>query len=149
MRAPQALSVLLLLASVCLAQQGSSPDPPAEANGVQCAQSGMQAARQALEDADRLFGSGDVRAAHDAIDLALHQVRRSVDCALQARKSERSAEIDLRQLIRRMKDILQTIDSEDRPHLSRSLIELEKQRDRLLRAIFGPAAGSSAQEKKP
>ena len=37
-----------------------------------------------------------------------------------------------------MKDVMQTLDSEDRPHLTQSLTELEKQRDRLLRANFWP-----------
>jgi hypothetical protein len=47
-----------------------------------------------------------------------------------------------------MKDILQTVDSEDRAHLSHSLSEFEKQRDRLLHEIFGAAAGGGAPEKK-
>ena len=53
-------------------------------------------------------------------NVSLHYARRSVDCSLQAHKGEKAAEIDLRELIRRMKDILQTLDSEDRPHLTRS-----------------------------
>jgi hypothetical protein len=109
----------------------------------------MQAARQLLEDANRLFGVGDVKAAHIAIDSSLHYASRSVDCSLQARKSEKAAEIDLRKLIRKMKDVMQTLDSEDRPHLAQSLVELEKQRDRLLHAIFGAAAGGSPPEKMP
>jgi len=79
----------------------------------------------------------------------VHYVSHMVDCSLQSRKGEKNAEIDLRKLARRMTDIMQTLDSEDRPHLANSLGELEKQRDRLLRAMFGAAAGGSATEKKP
>lgn len=119
-----------------------------EASGAECARLSMLAARQALEDANRLFGSGDVKAAHHAIDTSWRYARRSVDCSLRARKSEKATEINLRELIRRMDDISQTLDSVDRPHLSQVLAELEKQRQRLLQALFG-AAGGGAPEKKP
>jgi uncharacterized membrane protein YgcG len=51
----------------------------------------------------------------------------------------------MRELIRRMNDVRQTLDSAEQPQLSLALAELEKQRDRLLRALFGPAAGRSAE----
>jgi hypothetical protein len=147
------LTALLLATSFAVAQQ----NPVAEsalhqradtASGMDCVRLGMQAARQDLEDANHYFGAGDVKAAHAAIDLSLHYARRSVDCSLQSHKGEKPAEINLRTLIRRMKDVMQTLDSEDRHHLAQSLAELEKQRDRLLRGIFGPAVGGTP-EKKP
>jgi hypothetical protein len=151
MKSLPGLPMVLVLAALCVAQENS----PAElqrradqANGAECAQVSMQAARHSLEDADRLFGSGGVKAAHGSIDVSLHYARRAVDCTLQARKHEKSAEIGLRELIRRMSDLRQTLDSEDRPHLSQAVFELEKQRDRLLRTLFGPAAGGAA-EKTP
>lgn len=120
-----------------------------QASGVECARLSMQAANHLLEEANRSFGAGNVRAGHDAIDRSLHFARRAVDCTLQTRKGEKPTEIGLRNLIRRMNDVLRTLDSEDRPHLSHSVAELEEQRDRVLRAIFGPAAGSGTAEKKP
>jgi hypothetical protein len=168
MKALQGLLICLLVAIPCAAldvvsyaasdmapyadvNQKSSSDLQRradQASGVECARLSMQAARQLLENANRLFVAGDVKDAHDAIDGSLRYVRRSVDCSVQARKGEKATEINLRMLIHRMKDVLQTLDSEDRPHLSRSIIELEKQRDRLLRAIFGAAAGGGAPEKE-
>lgn len=153
MKALNGLLVALLLAipSLTLAQEGSSADLQHRADaahGADCAHLSMQAARQTLEDANRFFGAGDAKAAHAAIEVSLHYARRSVDCSLQAHKGEKAVEIDMRKLIRRMKDILQTLDSEDRPHLTRSLNELEKQRDRLLHSLFGTAA-AGAPEKKP
>jgi hypothetical protein len=154
MKAQRGLLICLLLAvscaPFCMAQAGSSElqRRADQASGVDCAHLSMQAAHQLLEEANGHFVAGDVKAAHSAIETSLHYARRSVDCTIQLRKGEKSAEIDLRRLIRRMKDILQTLDSEDRPHLSRSITELEKQRDRLLHAIFGAAAGGSAPEKK-
>ena len=120
-----------------------------QANGGDCARLNMQAARKSVEDAKRLFESGDLKSAHNAIDLSLRYVGRSVNCSLQARKREKDTEIDLRRLIERMREVLHTLDTDERPQLSRSLNELEEQRDRLLHAIFGAAAGDSASEKKP
>jgi hypothetical protein len=154
MKALHGLLIALLLTNVgtySLAQDGSLAELRSRADassGVECAQLSLQTARQALEDANRFFAAGEVKAAHAAVDVSVHYATRSVDCSLQARKGEKAVEIDLRKLIRRMKDVLQTVDSEDRQTLTGSLTELEKQRDRLLRALFGAAAGG-APEKKP
>src|SRR5208282_2506276 len=101
----------------------------------------MQAARKSLEDAERLFRGDGTRAAHGAIDTSLYYAGRSVDCTLETRKHVKNAEIEMRELIRRMNDVRQTLDSEDQAQLSHAMTELEKQRDRLLQALFGPAAG--------
>jgi hypothetical protein len=139
------LPMVLLLTALCAAQEHSQVDLQSKADqarGVECAQLSMQAAQHLLEDADRLFSNGGVEAAHGAIDAALHYVRRSVDCTLQVRKHEKASEIEIRELIRRMNDVRRTLDSEDRPHLSRALTELDEQRDRLLMSLFGPAAAA-------
>jgi hypothetical protein len=144
--------LICLLAVSCAASQSSSADLQRRADGasgVECARLSMQTARQLLEEANRLFGAGDVKAAHKAIDGSVHYAGRAVDCSLQARKGQKPAEIDLRKLIRRMKDVTQTLDSEDRPYLAESLVKLEKQRDRLLHAIFGVAAEGRSPENKP
>lgn len=163
MNVPHALLIGVLLvtadAQFCSAQDAAHPaaqDAAAvlqqkaeHANGGDCARLNMQLARLELENARRRFESGDVKAARHAIDASMHYAGRSVDCSLHARKREKDTEIDLRRLIARTKELLHTLDSEERPQLSRSLAELEQQRDRLLHAIFGTAAGSSAPEKKP
>ncbi len=163
MNPPRILTIWLLLtlfrvAGMAAQNNTSSPSQPATselqqradaASGADCARLSLQAARQLLEEANRQFGAGNPKAAHEEIDSSLRYARRSVDCSLQARKGEKATEIELRKLIRRMKDVTQTLDSEDRPHLSRAIIELEKQRDRVLRGIFGAAAPGGATEKKP
>lgn len=120
-----------------------------QATGADCTRLSMQAAHEAAEDAHRFFGAGDGKAAHNEIDRSLHYVRRAVDCSLQAGKNEKATEIDLRRLIGHMKEVLQALDTEERPQLSQSLTQLEEERDKLLRAIFGEAAGGRAAEKKP
>jgi len=109
----------------------------------------MHAATQALEDANRLFESGDAKTAHGAIDAVLSNARRSVECALIVHKDEKIEEIDLRELLRRLKDISGTLDLADQPHLSQVRATLEKDHDRLLYAIFGDALGGKVAEKQP
>jgi hypothetical protein len=118
-----------------------------QASGRDCTRLSMQAARQASEDAKRAFASGEVKAGRSSIDVSLNYVRRAVDCSLQAHTGEKATEIDLRRLIGRMNEILHRLDTEDRPQLAQSLTELEAQRDRLLQALFGAAAGG--RNKKP
>jgi len=151
MRALPCLLVSLLLSTFGVSQAGSLADLQQNAEmakGGDCTHLSMQAARQTLEEANRLFGAGEGKTAHADIDRAVHFAQHSVDCSVQARKGEKSAEIDLRKLIRRMKDILQTLDSEDRPHLKQSMVELESQRDRLLQSMFG-ASARHAGDKTP
>lgn len=152
----RALPVILLLTTCGTAFSAAQNASPAElqqradqASGAECARLSMQAARQALENAKRLFAGGDSKAAHEAIDVSLAYARRAVDCSVQAHKTEKATEIDLRHLIGRAKEVLQTLDTEDQPHLSQLLTELETQRDHLLQAIFGAAAADGEAEKKP
>jgi hypothetical protein len=145
------LSMMLLLAASCAAQQSISADlarKADQASGKECARLSIQTARQSLADASKLFDGGQGQAAHSAIDVSLHYAQRSVDCSLRAHKSERSLEIDLRELIRRLNDLRHAVDLDDQPHLAESVLGLEKQRDRLLSAMFGPVA-SGALETKP
>ncbi|HVJ04793.1 MAG TPA: hypothetical protein VM578_03920 [Candidatus Saccharimonadales bacterium] len=164
MKTPRIVQACLLLPIFCAAgvasssETSSQPQAPAtseleqradHASGADCSHLSMQASRLLLEEANRQFGAGNVKAAHEEIDSSVRYAQRSVDCSLQVRKAEKSAEIELRKLIRRMKDVMQTLDSEDRPHLSQAIIELEKQRNRVLHGLFGAAAPGGATEKKP
>lgn len=145
-----------VLLSTCGAYSVGQEDASAElqqradqARGADCVHLSMQAAHQASESAKRFFEGGDVKAAHAAIDFAIGDVRHAVDCSLQTGKAEKATEIDLRHLIGRMKDVLHTLDTEDRPQLSQSVMDLELQRDRLLHALFGTAVGGGVAENKP
>jgi hypothetical protein len=151
MKALLGLLIILALPGCCTAQENSQADLQSRADrarGADCVRLGMQAARGAMEAADRFFGAGEVKAAHENVDVTVRYVRRAVECSLQSHRGEKSAEIELRELIRRTRDVEKTLDTEDRPHLKESVTELEKQRDKLLGGMFG-AALTGAAEKKP
>ena len=151
MRLSRQLLVTLVLTASVTAQQESSEQSQRkaeqasaelqqkanEASGGSCAKLSMRAARQAIDDADRLFLSGSIEAAHDAVDLSVHYAQRGVECTLQSRKHQKAAEIELRGLIRRMNEVVRTLDTDERPQLTDAIAQLEKERDRLLQAIFG------------
>ena len=145
------MMALLLLAASSVAQQNSAkPSQPKseqasaelqqkadQASGGECAKLSMRAARLAMDDADRLFLDGSMQPANAAVDTSVHYARRAVECTLESRKHQKSAEIELRALIRRMNEVVRTLDTEERPQLTQAITELEKERDRLLQAIFG------------
>lgn len=151
MKAPHGLLIGALLATgsavFCPAQAVAPADPQQGKVSRECVHLGMHAAAQALEDANRSFENGDAKAAHGAIDAMLINARRSVECALIVHKDIKIEEIDLRELLRRLKDISGTLDLADQPHLSQVRAALEKDHDRLLYALFGDALGGKVAEK--
>ena len=151
--------VLLLLAASSMADQGSAQQDSAaqaqrkaeqdraelqqkadQAKGGDCAKLSMRAARLAMDDADRLFLAGSMQPAHAAVDLSVHYAKRAVECTIESHKHQKAAEIELRALIRRMNEVVGTLDTEERPQLTEAVAALEKERDRLLQAIFGAQA---------
>jgi len=145
------LLICLTLPGSCPAQENSAAELQRradQASGGDCVRLSMQAARGAMENANQMFGAGNVKAAHTDVDLTVRYVMRAVECSLQSHKGEKPAEIQLRELIRRTKDVEQTLDTEDRPHLKQTVTELEKQRDKLLGGIFGAAASGVAETKR-
>lgn len=133
----------------CPAQAVAPADAQQSSVNRECAHLSMRAAAQALDDANRFFKSGDAKAAHGAIDAVLSNARRSVECALIDRKHIKNEEIDLRELLRRLKDFSGTLDLADQPHVSQVRATLEMDHDRLLYAIFGDALGGKVAENQP
>jgi sugar diacid utilization regulator len=145
------LPAILLLTTIFVAHGVAQQIPAAElqrqadeAKGADCVHLNMAVARRSLEDGAKLFNAGDMQGARSAVDLSLHYAQRSVDCAVEAHKAEKSAEIELRRLTRRLDEIGRTVESEERQHIAQSISEFDKQRDRLLKALFGSDAGGAA-----
>ena len=160
MRILRGIVAVILLATGTLAQQDSAElsrrkaeqasaelqQKADQASGGECAKLSMRAAHQALEDADRLFAAGSLQSAHAAVDLVVHDAQRAVECTLESRKHQKSSEIELRSLIRRMNELVRALDTDERPQLTEAIAELEKQRDRLLQAIFGTQAAAPREQ---
>ena len=139
----------LLVAYSCRAQQGGAVVRMTASERKDCVHAAMHAANESVETADHAYTSSDTSSAKAALDAALSDVRRGVDCALEGSRGQKNAEIELRRLSRRLSAVEQSIDADDRPYVHQAQVEVEKQRDRLLRAMFGAAAEVPPSEKKP
>lgn len=150
MKAQRVLPLVLLLASFCFARQDVAEPrkTAAPAEGGDCVRTALQAAHNDLEEAKLRYAASDANAAHSALNACVGDVHRAVECSLSASRTQKKAEIELRKLSRRMATITQAVETEERPKLVHAQAEVEKERDRLLHALFGDAA-TSPPGKKP
>jgi hypothetical protein len=145
------LTIGALLAGFCTAQQQPEPEwqrKAEQSHGTECVKACLHAAHITLEDANKLFTGGNNDAAHSRITTSVGYVRRAVDCSVQSHKAQKQAEIELRELIRRTRDIMKTLEFADQQQVGEAVTELERQRDRLLHSLFGAAAGATAEKKR-
>jgi len=149
MRVQRVLPLVLLLASFCLAQQDAAGPrkAAASAEAADCVRIALQAAHNDMEEAHRRLAASETNAAHSALDASVGDVHRAVECSLRAPKTQKKTEIELRKISRRMATIAQAVETEERPNLAHAQAEVEKERDRLLHALFGDAATSPAGRK--
>jgi hypothetical protein len=149
MNARWALPICLLISSGGVAQRGAAAleSQAAQAHGGECIRLNLQAANAHVDSASHSYDKSDMNAAHGAVNAIAVDVERSVDCALKSPHAQKSAEIELRRLSRRMTTLLHSLEVDERPYVEQAQAAVEKQHDRLLHAIFGDAAVRA--EKNP
>ena len=136
----------LIIVSLCLfasAKDESLPELKAKADaahGGDQAKLCLRYARAELEYANQLFTKGDVEQAQAAISSVMDYVHKSALAATASGKRLKQTEIELRELEKRMKDIGDSLDVEDRPAVLKYVKEIEELRTGLLQAMFGPGA---------
>ncbi len=100
----------------------------------------VEYAQAELEYANDLFTKGDVDQAQSAVNSVMDYVRKGSDAAKSSGKRLKQTEIELRKLQKRMKDIAESLNLDDRPPVLKSVDEIEQLRAGLLSAMFGPQA---------
>lgn len=100
----------------------------------------VEYAQAELEHANDLFTQGDVDHAQSAVKTVMEYVRKGSDAAKSSGKRLKQTEIELRKLQKRMKDIAESLNLDDRPPVLKSVDEIEQLRAGLLSAMFGPQA---------
>ncbi len=70
----------------------------------------------------------------------MEYVRKGSSAAKSSGKRLKQTEIELRKLEKRMKDIAESLNLDDRPPVLKSVDEIEQLRAGLLAAMFGPQA---------
>ena len=134
--------VLLL----CCFAQGKGPNPEDlktradNAHGGDVAKLCIEYAQAELEHANDLFTEGDVEQAQAAVVSVMDYVRKGTDAAKASGKRLKQTEIELRKLQKRMKDIAESLNLDDRPPVFKSVDEIEQLRAGLLTAMFGAQA---------
>src|SRR5579884_3069553 len=100
----------------------------------------VEYAQAELEHANDLFTKGDVDQAQSAVKSVMEYVRKGSDAAKSSGKRLKQTEIELRKLEKRMKDIAESLNLDDRPPVLKCVDEIEQLRAGLLAAMFGPQA---------
>ena len=139
------LVLILALLFCCVA--ASKTESPAElktradnAHGGEEAKLSIEYAQVELEHANDLFTEGDVDQAQAAITSVMEYVRKGATAAKSSGKRLKQTEIELRKLQKRMKDIAESLNLDDRPPVLKSVDEIEQVRAGLLTAMFGAQA---------
>lgn len=110
------------------------------AHGGEEAKLSIEYAQAELEHANDLFTQGDVDQAQSAVTSVMEYVRKGTSAAKSSGKRLKQTEIELRKLQKRMKDIAESLNLDDRPPVLKSVDEIEQLRAGLLAAMFGPQA---------
>ncbi len=110
------------------------------AHGGEEAKLCIEYAHAELEYANDLFTQGDVDQAQSAVTSVMEYVRKGSSAAKSSGKRLKQTEIELRKLEKRMKDIAESLNLDDRPPVLKSVDEIEQLRAGLLAAMFGPQA---------
>ncbi len=129
----------LLLVSVLSAQQ-SPPDLQAQAeaaHGKKRAELFMAVAEQRLDQASRLFNEGKNDEAHEAVKRSVAASQEAGDAARKSHKRLKQTEISVRQIVRRLTDLSNTLEFDDREAIKPSVEKLEEIRRQLLEEMFG------------
>jgi len=135
--------VVLLLCCCAFAKNESPAELKARADnshGGEEAKLCIEYAHAELEYANDLFIKGQVDEAQAAVKSVMEYVRKGSDAARSSGKRLKQTEIELRKLQKRMKDIGESLNLDDRPPVLKSVDEIEQVRAGLLTAMFGAQA---------
>ncbi len=110
------------------------------AHGADQAKLCIEYAHAELENANELYTKGDVDQAQAAVNSVMEYVRKGAESAESSGKRLKQTEIELRKLQKRMKDIGESLNLDDRPPVLKCVDEIEQLRAGLLAAMFGPQA---------
>lgn len=140
LRLSQWAFLLVALSSLALAKNLTLDELKAKADaahGGDQAKLCLEYAQGELEHANDLFTKGDVDEAQSAVTAVMEYARKGTNAATSSGKRLKQTEIELRKLQKRMKDIGDSLNIDDRPPVTASVKEIEQLRSDLANAMFG------------
>lgn len=99
----------------------------------------LEIARRQLDSADRLYNDGKVDDARAAISEVVSYSEKAGDTAIKSRKKLKKAEIVVRGIAKKLRDIKHSLNFEDQAPVQDAVDHLEKIRTELLSGMFGKA----------
>ncbi|MGH9602306.1 MAG: hypothetical protein ACRD24_07935 [Terriglobales bacterium] len=134
------LTLICCVAINSLWAQQAPPDLQAQAEAAQGkkrAELFMEVAEQRLDQASRLFNEGKSEEAHEAVKKSVAASQEAGDAARKSHKRLKQTEISVRQMVRRLTDLSNTLEFDDREAIKPSVEKLEEIRRQLLEEMFG------------
>jgi hypothetical protein len=105
-------------------------------NGERCTELCVDAARQLAELSNDYFTIGNVEQAHATMKDAGRLAEKAGGSSVTSKKRRKQTEIALRKLEKRISDIAQTLNFEDRPPLEEIVKHIDKVRSDILMSMF-------------
>lgn len=106
-------------------------------NGEACTEVCLDAAKKLTELSNQNFTDGKVDVAQVNIKDAGKYAEKAGQASITTHKHQKRTEIGLRRLTKRMHDIVQTLNFEDRPPVEKVIKSIEAVRTDLLLSMFG------------
>lgn len=106
------------------------------ANPKDCTRDCLEAARKLVELSNQYFTAGNVQEAHAAMDNAGRLAVKAGQASVDTKKRRKDTEIGLRKLQKRISDIEQTLDVDDRPTVHQIAVNISKARSDILMSMF-------------
>src|SRR5271166_3940680 len=136
-------AIILVLTGLALAGNESTPQLKARADaatGGEQAKLCLEYAHRQLSDAHTLFNQGDLEKGQADIREVVDYAHKAAKAASASGKHLKETEIDLRKIAKRMHDIGESLDLEDRDPVRKAVDEIEQIRSELLVRMWGPQA---------
>ena len=143
MRATSISGCLLLLSvTVALARQPETVDElkrrAEAARGNEQVKLYLVLAQRQLQSADEAYNQGKADAGHGAAEDAAASCEKAVTVAVDSHKHLKEAEIKIRELTRKLESLRRSLSFEEREPLQGVIDRMDKARNRLVNAMFGP-----------
>jgi hypothetical protein len=94
-------------------------------------------ARREVNEADRFYTAGDIANAKKAVDDVVRYATRAAEAAQKSGKHLKKTEIILRETARRLGDLRETLNFDDRSYVKAAVNQVEQARQKLLDQMFG------------
>ncbi len=100
----------------------------------------VQIAQKELNESDRLYASADLDKAQVALTDVVAYSELARDYSVQSHHYEKQAEIAVREMTRRLNQMLHTLGHDEQPPVKNAVTRLERVRDDLLASMFKKGA---------